>query len=198
MEATIRKEELYFMSETGKRIYTIEDIEALPEGQRAELLDGEMYMLACPTTTHQLLLIWLNSEIFRKIREKGGLCKAIPAPFAVYLKNDNINYVEPDITVLCDMDKLDQKGCHGAPDWIIEIISPSSKKLDYYLKLNAYQDAGVREYWVIDPEKKAIVVYDLDNDEPPFVYHFEDKVPVGIFEDVVIDFSQMKDYYYEP
>lgn len=198
MEVAIRKEELYFMSEKGKRIYTIEDIEALPEGQRAELLDGEMYMLACPTTTHQLLLIWLNSEIFRKIREKSGVCKAIPAPFAVYLKNDNVNYVESDITVLCDMEKLDQKGCHGAPDWIIEIISPSSKKKDYYLKLNAYQDAGVREYWVIDPEKKAIVVYDLEKNEPPVVYHFEDAVPVGVFEDVVIDFSQMKDYYYEP
>jgi len=104
-------------------------------------------MLACPTTTHQLLLIWLNSEIFRKIREKGGVCKTIP------------------------------------------VISPSNKKMDYYLKLNAYQDAGVREYWVIDPEKKAVVVYDLEKSKPPVVYHFEDKVPVGIFEDVVIDFS---------
>ena len=86
MEAAIRKEELYFMSGTEKEIYTIADIEALPEGVRAELLEGRMYMMACPTTTHQLLLIWLNSEIFRKIREKGGKCKAIPAPFAVYLK----------------------------------------------------------------------------------------------------------------
>jgi len=114
---------------------------------------------------------------------------------AVYLKSDDKNYVEPDITVICDLDKLDKKGCQGAPDWVIEIVSPSSKRMDYYLKLHAYEEAGVREYWVIDPEKKSVVVYYLENSGSPALYHFTDNVPVGIFEGMEIEFTGMEAYF---
>ena len=192
MGAAIRKEEFYRMSETGK--YTTADIEAVPEGIRAELLDGEMYMMAPPVTVHQMMLSWLNSEIYAKIKERGGRCKTIPAPFGVYIKKDNKNYVEPDISVICDMDKLDKKGCQGAPDWVIEIISPSSKRMDYYLKLHVYEEVGVREYWVVDPEKKSVVVYDLENNESPSLYRFTDTVTARILGDAAIDFSELEEY----
>lgn len=174
--------------------HTIADIEALPEGQRAELLDGEMFMMASPTATHQAILMWLGAEVFIKIKEKGGKCKAFVAPFAVYLMNDDRNYVEPDILVICDRDKLDNKGCHGAPDWVVEIVSPSSKKLDFYKKLSAYESAGVREYWIIDAAKKAVIVYNIEKNAIPAIYHFTDVVKVGVLEDFEIDFSKMTDY----
>ena len=179
------------------RGYTIVDIEALPEGQRAELLDGEMFLLASPSSTHQAISMWLSVEIFTKIRERNGKCKAFASPFAVYLANDDRNYVEPDIAVICEKDKLDDKGCHGAPDWIIEIVSHSSKRMDYYRKMYAYAESGVGEYWIIDPMRKAIVVYRLANEDIPQIYSFSDQVTCSVLEDFTIDFSKMADYEYE-
>ena len=145
------------------RTYTVEDIIALPEGQRAELFDGEMVMMASPTTTHQGVLGWLLVEISSHIREKKGKCQVIPAPFAVFLKDDGKNYLEPDIVVICDEKKLDEKGCHGAPDWAIEIISPSSKTMDYIRKCALYEQAGVREYWIVDPKERSVLVYSFEH-----------------------------------
>lgn len=195
MEATLRKEGFNIMS-VDDFGYTIADIEALPEGQRAELLNGEMFMMASPTATHQAILSWLHVEIYTKIRDKGGKCKAFVSPFAVYLMNDEKNYVEPDVVVICDRGKLDNKGCHGAPDWAVEIVSPSSKKLDFYKKLDAYKNAGVREYWIIEPSKKAVIVYNLEEECIPELYHFTDTVKSRVLEDFEIDFSKMSDYDY--
>ena len=110
------------------------------------------------------------------------------------MKNDGRNYVEPDIVVICDRDKLDDKGCHGAPDWVIEIVSPSSKTMDNYKKLGAYIEAGVREYWIVDPIRETVIVYDIENGEIPRFYHFTDSVNSAIFEELVIDFSELKVY----
>ena len=101
------------------------------------------------------------------------------------MNNDELNYVEPDISVVCDPSKLDDKGCHGAPDWIIEVVSPSSKRMDYFIKLFKYRTAGVREYWIVDPDKHMTMVYEFEKDkaEP---YNFDENVPVGIFEDFYI------------
>ena len=111
--------------------YTIEDIYALPDGERAELIDGKIYYMAPPSTRHQRLLNFINTEINLYIRENKGECEVFPAPFAVYLNKDDKNYVEPDISVICDKDKITDKGCNGAPDWIVEIISPGNKEMDY-------------------------------------------------------------------
>ena len=97
--------------------------------------------------------------------------------------------MEPDLSVICDKDKLDDKGCHGAPDWIIEVVSLSSRRMDYSIKLFKYRTAGVREYWIIDVEKNRIMVHDLSH-EDIHEYTFNDSVPAGIYEDLVIDFNQ--------
>lgn len=105
----------------------------------------------------------------------------LAAPFAVFLTEDELNYYEPDISVICDMSKLDEKGCHGAPDWIIEIVSPSSKPRDYVKKMLKYGTAGVREYWIVDPEKKQTTVYYFEKDMME-QYDFSEDIPVGIYE----------------
>ena len=178
------------------RTNTVEDIIALPEGQRAELFDGEMVMMASPAITHQGVLGWLFVEISNHIREKKGKCQVIPAPFAVLLKDDGKNYLEPDIVVICDEKKLDDRGCHGAPDWVIEIVSPFSRKLDYGRKQAAYMEASVREYWIVDPEKQAIAVYHPNQPDLPAIYRFGDCVKTDICEGLVINSAPLGDIHY--
>ena len=175
----VRKEE------TCKETYTIDDIYALPEGERAELIEGQIYYLATPSRTHQRLLLSLSRKIADYIDAHQGTCEVDIAPFAVFLNNDDINYVEPDISVICDPSKLDEKGCHGAPDWIIEIVSPTSRQMDYYKKLFKYRTAGAREYWIVDPMKQMIIVYRFER-ETMDEYSFKDNIPVGIYEDFFI------------
>ena len=126
------------------------------------------------------------------IEEHKGKCEVYAAPFAVYLDERSNTYVEPDISVICDPDKLDDRGCKGAPDWIIEIVSPASKKMDYLLKLLKYRFAGVKEYWIVDPEKNRVIVYNFTGDESVNDYTLQDFVKVGIYEDFVIDFGSME------
>lgn len=166
-------------------IYTIQHIYDLPEGQRAELIDGQIYDMAPPGRTHQSLVTKFTYEIKSYIRNKHGDCEVYPAPFAVFLNKDEFTYVEPDLSVICDSSKLDEKGCHGAPDWVIEIVSPGSRRMDYYIKLFKYQSAGVREYWIVDSEKQRAVVYNFEK-ETTEEYSFEDEIPVGIYEEFSI------------
>ncbi len=180
-----------FMAIRGAKGYTIADIEALPEGERAELIDGEMFRMDAPMRIHQDILIQLAIEIGLYIRKKKGNCKVYPAPFGVYIKKDKHNYVEPDISVICDRDRLNQKGCHGAPDWVIEILSPSSVKMDCERKVKLYQETGVREYWIVDAEKKAVTVYRAGHWNEPAQHSFSERIKAGIFEDLYLEFSQM-------
>lgn len=174
-----------------KKTYTIEDIYVLPDGQRAELIDGKMYMMAPPNTIHQRILMNLSGEIREYIRKKQGSCEVFPAPFAVFLYADDKNYVEPDISVICDKTKLDDRGCNGAPDWIIEITSPSNPHMDYDVKLFKYRTAGVREYWIVNPRKETVMVYDLENGEKSDQYDFDDIIPVCIFEDLSLQLAKL-------
>jgi len=170
--------------------YTIDDIYALPDGERAELIDGQIYLMAPPNTRHQALLSELHGIIHHYIKSKNGECKVFPAPFAVFLNKNDAKYVEPDISVICSKDKLDDKGCHGAPDWAIEIISTSSKRMDYHIKLFKYRTAGVREYWIVDYDKNRITVYNFESEDTQ-EYTFSDSINVGIYDDLTIDFSQL-------
>ena len=171
--------------------YTIDDIYALPDGQRAELIDGRMYMMAPPGRKHQRITLELSTIINNYIKEKGGFCEVNIAPFAVFLNaDDKKNYVEPDISVICSTDKLTDKGCTGAPDWIIEIVSPGSRRMDYYTKLFNYRTAGVREYWIVDPEKNRILVYNFES-ENTGDYTFSEAIKAGIYDDLEIDFSSI-------
>ena len=161
--------------------YTIEYIYALPDGERAELIDGQIYYMAPPNTRHQRISGFLHNQIYNHIQDKNGECEVFPAPFAVFLNDDDMNYVEPDISVICDKNKISDKGCQGAPDWVIEIISPSSRAMDYFTKLFQYQKSGVREYWIVDPIKQRVTVYFFEK-ELVEEYCFGEEVPVGIYE----------------
>ncbi len=173
--------------------YTTDDIYSLPDGKRAELIDGKIYDMAPPVRRHQRIVLNLGRKIADYIEKKGGNCEVNVAPFAVRLNADDRTYVEPDISVVCDPAKLDDAGCVGAPDWIIEVVSPSSFKMDYGIKLFKYYAAGVREYWIVDPDKKSVMVYDFTTDKMDGTaqYGFSDKVKAGIYEDLEIDFSEM-------
>lgn len=166
--------------------YTINDIYALPEGERAELIDGKLYMMALPSRLHQELVGELFTVIRNHIGKNGGYCKAYIAPFAVFLNENDKNYVEPDISVICDINKLNDKGCQGAPDWIIEIVSPSSQRMDYQIKLFKYRTAGVKEYWIVNPDTCTVTVYGFDNDFNSGQYSFKQEIPVGISPDLSI------------
>ena len=122
-----------------------------------------------------------GGEIDGCIEKAGNAYDVYAAPFAVFLNNDDINYVEPDLSVICDLSKLDDKGCHGAPDWVIEIVSSGSRSRDYMTKLFKYRTAGVREYWIVDPDKQMIMVYGFEKDMVE-KYDFNEAVPVGIYE----------------
>lgn len=178
------------MALAQNKIYTLEDIYALPEGTRAELIDGQIYYMAPPSRKHQRI----TGELFRKISDyiaqNHGACEVNIAPFAVFLNANDRNYVEPDVSIVCDPDKLNDRGCVGAPDWIIEVVSPASRRMDYMTKLFKYRTSGVREYWIIDPDKSRITIYDFIHDNVE-EYAFTDDIPAGIYPGFSINLSEL-------
>lgn len=175
------------------KTYTEDDYYNLPEDVRAELIDSHLiYNQAAPSATHQIILGELYTAINNYIKSKGGSCRVFPAPFAVELGKSRKNIVEPDISVICDRGKITDKGCTGAPDWIIEIISPSNPGHDYIRKLNLYADAGVREYWIVDPRIEKVFVYYLEQTDFQIgTYTFHDKIKANIFKDFWVDFQAL-------
>jgi Uma2 family endonuclease len=147
-------------------------------------------MMAPPNRRHQGITFSLSRKIADYIDSKQGSCKVYPAPFAVFLNADDRNYVEPDISVICDHSKLTDRGCSGAPDWVIEIVSPGSRRMDYFIKLFKYRTAGVREYWIVDPDKERITVYNFESEDTAD-YAFTESVQTGIYPDLQIDFGQL-------
>ena len=172
----------------------MEDIERLPEDVRVELIDGVLYDMADPTENHQTLVVELCSEIRNYLKKKGFPCRVLPGPYSVRPRLDsNKTNVSPDISVICDKEKRNPRGCVGAPDWIIEILSPSNPGHDFVRKLNLYAETGVREYWIVDPIQRMVYVFPLEKEGPKArEYTFQDKVPAGIYEDLEIDFSEIE------
>lgn len=187
---------LYHWKQPGE--YTIEDCYALPEDYRAELIDGVLYDMAPPKSTHQAI----SGEIFHQLKTfiKGTMGKCVPftAPIGVQLDCDNKTLLEPDLVVLCDRSKLLERCIYGAPDFMIEILSPSNRKKDMILKLNKYMNAGVREYWLVDPDNRRILVYDFLSDNYPVIYGFDAEVPVSIWNgECKINFHEINEYMAE-
>ena len=178
------------MSLQREKNYTIDDIYKLPDGERAEIIDGQIYFMAPPSRMHQKILMYISASISNYITQKGGPCEVYPVPFAVFLNKDESDYVEPDISVICDTTKLDDRGCSGAPDFIIEIVSPGNPEHDYITKLGKYKAAGVREYWIVDARNHTVTVYFFERDIFALHYNFTDAVKVNIYDDLYIDFSQ--------
>ena len=181
------------MESAQSKTYTEEDYYNLPEDVRAELIDGQIYYMSAPNRIHQEILMFLSKMIANYIDSKKGTCKVYPAPFAVKLfENNDKTIVEPDISVICDPKKLTDRGCTGAPDWITEIVSPGNSSHDYVRKLNLYMDAGVKEYWIVNPTNHSVYVYFLEADKfQTTAYTLQDKIKVNIYDDLWIDFTEL-------
>lgn len=173
------------------KLYTSEDYWNLPDGERAELIEGQFYAMAPPGFKHQKLISEFTQIIGSYIKRNHGDCEVIPAPFAVNLDAEDKNWVEPDISVICDKNKLTGRGCSGAPDWVIEIVSPSSRKMDYNRKNALYSESGIREYWIVDPEKERTTVYHFEEDAAPAIYTFSQDLTVGIYSDFTINIAKL-------
>lgn len=173
--------------------YTAEDYWNLPEGERAELIDGKLYNMAPPSRIHQEIVSGLTRIVGNYIADHHGNCRVYPAPFAVNLDADDKDWVEPDVSVICDLNKLTDRGCIGAPDLIFEIVSPSSRRMDYSKKNSLYSYASVREYWIVDPEKERVTVYNYESDVAPTIYTFDLAIPVGIYPGLTIRIRDLID-----
>ena len=174
-----------------KQIYTEIDYYTLPEDVRAELIDGQIYYQAAPSRIHQKILGKIHQKIANYIDLKAGLCEVYPSPFAVKLWEERTTIVEPDISVICDPNKLTERGCTGAPDWIIEIISPGNSSHDYVRKLNLYAGAGVREYWIVDHAKERTTVYRYEEDAAPIIIPFSMPIAIGIYQNLSITIAEL-------
>ena len=174
--------------------YTLEDYLKLPDDQRVELIDGVFYDMAAPTTIHQSIAGFLYKKFLDHVMERKGPCYPFISPVDVQLDCDDKTVIQPDVLIVCDRSKYRNGRVFGAPDLVVEVLSPSSRKKDMHIKLSKYYNAGVREYWIVDPEKKMLVQYDLEHLELPSVYNSEQTVPVLIWNrECSIDLKEMFD-----
>jgi Uma2 family endonuclease len=180
------------------RKFTYQDYLKWHDDERWEIIDGEAYnMTPAPSRAHQEILGALFNTFYNYLADKS--CKVYVAPFDVRLPGneselDVINVVQPDLTVVCDPSKLDEKGCAGSPDLIVEIISPSTAAHDYIRKLALYERRQVPEYWVVHPVDKTVMVFLLTENREygkPHIYAGEDQVPVVLFPDLIIDLKKV-------
>lgn len=164
--------------------YTLEDYYALPDDERVELIDGAIYVMEAPGVPHQHFCLELAIYLKEYIKKNKGKCMPFVSPIDVQLDCDQKTMVQPDVLVLCDLGKIKRKCIYGVPDFIIEVLSPGTKKKDTMLKLWKYANAGVREFWYVDLERKRVFVHELEKDDVDLIqiYTFEDEVPVGIFD----------------
>lgn len=179
--------------------YTFADLLSWDEKERIEIIDGEAFMMATPSRIHQAISMELSRQLANFL--EGKQCRVYPAPFGVRLfeqdkdsPEDVDTLVEPDISVVCDRSKLDKYGCKGAPDLIIEILSPSTQRHDQLVKLNLYQRAGVKEYWIADPENKTVRVMLLTSDgifQIHEVYQREDVAKVNVLDGCFLELGRV-------
>ena len=172
--------------------YTYEDYCSWDDDKRWELIDGFPYAMSAPNRKHQEI----SGNIFSLLHNflKGNPCKVYAAPFDVRLNADTYDdtVVQPDLLVVCDKSKLNNKGCTGAPDMVIEILSPSTAMLDRFLKFNQYLRAGIKEYWIVDPDSRTVSVYILKNGEyVAHAYGNGEPIPVHVLKGCTIDMQEV-------
>ena len=194
--SVVREENAYQIDK--QVIYTIDDYRSLPQERRAELIDGYFYDMSAPSPVHQMLAGEVYRQIANFIQEKGGECIPFISPIDVQLDCDEKTMVQPDVVVLCQKDKLKKWGIYGAPDFVLEVLSPSTGRKDCTKKVTKYIDAGVREYWILNPEQKILQIYFFEEMSYPMICGLEHPVPVGIFHnELMIDFSKMMQWMEE-
>lgn len=181
-----------------KEKYSYADYQGWDEGERLELIDGEIFVMSpAPSRKHQQVLRELSTAFSIFLRDKD--CEAFFAPFDVRLLTENkeeddiTNVVQPDLAIICELEKLDEKGCNGAPDMIIEILSPSSVKLDRWKKYQLYEKAGVKEYWIVDPNNESVEVHLLTGEQYKFqgVFTKGDTISVDTLSGLNLDLNQI-------
>jgi Uma2 family endonuclease len=182
--------------EEEKRHFTYADYKEweLDEGERYELIDGEAFAMSAPNTRHQAILTELLGRFY--VYLQGKPCKVFPAPYDVRLfyeeDESDDTVVQPDIMVICDKDKIGEDGCHGAPDLVIEILSPSNTATEMEKKFLLYQEAGVREYWIVDSENNTLKVHRFQDSEIlTNTYKTADTVPVAVLPGFSIALEQV-------
>ena len=176
------------------REYTLDDYYALPDNIRAELIDGKLYYLSAPSVTHQRVLGEIFSQIFYFVKSNKGKCEVFFSPIDVHLDLDNKTMVQPDIVIICDPKKTEEgKRVEGAPDLAVEVLSPSTSRKDTTIKLRKYKNAGVKEYWIVDPEDKTVYVFDFTQDKISMsIFSFKDPIPVSLYDGkCVVDLSEL-------
>lgn len=188
-----QKGSVFMQSLPQPQVITLEEYEALPEDMRAEVFDGQIYGMSSPSEIHQTISTELTTLLNNYIKSEKSPCKVFHAPFDVKLNDSPLTVVQPDLLVVCDRSKLDGKRCNGAPDFIIEIVSPSNPSDDYIRKLYYYKNAGVREYWIVDPRRKIVTVYYFEGGAFNVQYTFDAAIKANIFDDFYINFLDMLD-----
>ncbi len=188
------------LKQEAEQKYSYADLLNFPEDKRYEIIDGDLYLMSAPTVIHQGIL----GEILYQIKNylKGKKCKVFSSPIDVRLSGEKddkkeFNVVQPDLLIVCDENKIQKNCILGAPDFIVEILSPSTSSMDRVKKFNLYQKFGVKEYWIVAPEEKNISVFLLNKEgiyTIPKAYYLTDKVPVNITRDLYID---LNNYYKE-
>ena len=173
--------------------YTLEDYYALPEDHRAELIDGEIFDMSAPTALHQMILGELYLHFRKCADDHCPSCRVFLSPCDVRLDDDNRTMVQPDLFVLCsDFDFVKNRSFNGAPDLTVEILSEATKSKDLLIKTYKYKKAGVKEYWIIDPERLEILAYDFEGNHLD-KYTFNDQVPIRISKGrCKIDFTHIR------
>lgn len=177
------------MPQPAKKKTELSKYLSLPENIRAEYIDGEIFGMAAPSRRHQELSLLLTRQIDECISKFHQNCRLYYAPFMVNLFGDESTFVEPDILVVCDSEKLSERGLEGAPDFIIEIVSESSRKMDYQRKMLLYSEAGVREYWIVDPDRERTTVYSQSTDFVPIIVPFNSNLKSEICSELEIKIS---------
>lgn len=172
--------------------YTVQDIRALPDEIRVELIDGVIYDMTAPRLIHQDILLQLAFALSRCIDSSNSACKVRVAPLDVRLFQDDKNMFQPDVMITCDESKNKGYYYDGAPEMAIEILSPSTRRKDFIVKTSSYQRAGVKEYWIVDPKDSKVWVFFFEKDDLPVTYSFEDTIPVNISGGkCAVDFSEI-------
>ena len=189
---------IYPESNTLKKKFTVDDYFSLSEENRVELIHGVIYDMGSPTIRHQSIVTRICIAIDAFIQKNKGPCMTVAGPVDVQILADDSTMIVPDFLVLCDKKKMQDGRIIGAPDFIVEVLSPSSRKRDSITKLALYAEAEVPEYWIVDPEKELVIVYTASDDYCPNVYSFRDKIPVGIYNGkCVVDMAEISAYLRE-